>query len=158
MSYLPISENIDHIVTENSFRLDVSQNTSPENSSEYQNIANKKYEYFYNKTDLMMSISGNGFMGSSSSMVILDNIKLYEVDMIPFFKYFTEDNIYKGIQNPITATAPSIDYSKSDFIFLDNINIGIDTVETTIVNDIKCDIPNNVIIAPTNLSYTTQTH
>jgi subtilisin-like proprotein convertase family protein len=156
MSYLPISENIDHIVTENSFRLDVSQNTSPENSSEYQNIANKKYEYFYNKTDLMMSISGNGFMGSSSSMVILDNIKLYEVDMIPFFKYFTEDNIYKGIQNPITATAPSIDYSKSDFIFLDNINIGIDTVETTIiVNDIKCDIPNNVIIAPTNLSYTT---
>jgi hypothetical protein len=37
-----------------------------------------------------MSISGNGFMGSSSSMVILDNIKLYEVDMIPFFKYFTE--------------------------------------------------------------------
>jgi hypothetical protein len=117
MSYLPISENIDHIVTENSFRLDVSQNTSPENSSEYQNIANKKYEYFYNKTDLMMSISGNGFMGSSSSMVILDNIKLYEVDMIPFFKYFTEDNIYKGIQNPITATAPSIDYSKSDFIF-----------------------------------------
>jgi hypothetical protein len=116
MSYLPISENIDHIVTENSFRLDVSQNTSPENSSEYQNIANKKYEYFYNKTDLMMSISGNGFMGSSSSMVILDNIKLYEVDMIPFFKYF-EDNIYKDIQNPITATAPSIDYSKSDFIF-----------------------------------------
>jgi hypothetical protein len=57
-----------------------------------------KYEYFYNKTDLMMSISGNGFMGSSSSMVI-DNIKLYEVDMIPFFKYFTEC-IYKGIQNP----------------------------------------------------------
>jgi hypothetical protein len=88
MSYLPISENIDHIVTENSFRLDVSQNTSPENSSEYQILQIKKYEYFYNKTDLMMSISGNGFMGSSSSMI--DNIKLYEVDMIPFFKYFTE--------------------------------------------------------------------
>jgi hypothetical protein len=79
------------------------KNTSPENSSEYQNIANKKYEYFYNKTDLMMSISGNGFMGSSSSMVILDNIKLYEVDMIPFFKYFTE--IYKIYSKSITATA-----------------------------------------------------
>jgi hypothetical protein len=51
-------------------------NTSPENSSEYQNIANKKYEYFYNKKLMMMSISGNGFMGSSSSMVILDNIKI----------------------------------------------------------------------------------
>jgi hypothetical protein len=46
MSYLPISENIDHIVTENSFRLDVSQNTSPENSSEYQNIANKSMNIF----------------------------------------------------------------------------------------------------------------
>jgi hypothetical protein len=76
--------------------------------------------------------------------------------MIPFFKYFTEDIISIGYST-IKATAPSIDYSKSDFIFLDNINIGIDTVETTIiVNDIKCDIPNNVIIAPTNLSYTTQ--
>jgi hypothetical protein len=156
MSYLPISENIDHIVTNNTFRLDILQNTSPQNSSEYQNIVNKKYEYFYNKTDLMLSISGNGFMGSSSSMVILDNIKLYEVDMIPFFKYFTEDNIYKGIQTPITATAPSIDYSKSDFIFLDNINIGIDTVETgIIINNIKCDVASNIIIAPTDLSYKT---
>lgn len=154
LSYLPITENIDHLETINTFRLDTIEDTSPENWNKKNN--NKKYEYFYNKTDLMMNISGNGFMGTTTSMIILDNIKLYEVDMIPFFKYFNDSNIYKGIQIPLSATAPSIDYSKSDFIFLDNINIGIDSVESNILtNMVKCDIPLNAIIPPSSLTYHT---
>ncbi len=155
LSYLPIAENIDHLYVTNTFRLDSIEDTSPENSSTKN--TNKKYEYFYNKTDLMMNISGNGFMGSSSSMIVLDNIKLYEVDMIPFFRYFNDSNIYKGIQIPITATAPSIDYSKSDFIFLDNINIGIDSVESNVLvnNGVKCDTPRNATIPPSELEYDT---
>jgi hypothetical protein len=130
-TYLPVYQNINHLVVENTFRLDSEEETSAERWGGFgRNRPTKKYEYFYGKKDLMMKILGNGFKGASSSSITLDNIKLYEVDMIPFFQYFTEQNIYKGVQVPYQAVAPFIDYSNSNFVFLDNINIGLDSVDT----------------------------
>jgi hypothetical protein len=107
MSYLPVWEPVNHLFTPNT----------------------KKIEYFFNKKDLMMSISGNGNVGLSQSEFILDNIKFYEVDMIPFFKYFNEQNIYKGVQAPYQGIAPFIDYTDSSFSFIDNISLEFDTLE-----------------------------
>jgi hypothetical protein len=60
--------------------------------------------------------------------VILNNIKFYEVDMIPFFKYFTENNINNSIQIPLQGIAPYIDYSIYNFEFIDNISIGVESI------------------------------
>jgi hypothetical protein len=143
MSYLPISTNVNHLLTTNTFRFDSIEKTSPIRYNGFgKNTKNKKYEYFYNKTDLMLGFRGNGATGGSQSMVVLDNIKMYEVDMIPFFKYFNDSNIYKGIQTPFVGMAPNIDYLNSDFIFIDNITIGLDSINNTIINNtIKCIPP-----------------
>jgi len=130
MTYLPINTNINHLLTNNTFRLDTVENMTPIKWGGYgSSQKTKKYEYFYNKTDLMMSILGNGATGASNSSVILDNINIYETDMIPFFKYFQDDNIYKGVQIPFVGEAPNIDYLSSDFVFIDNITISVDTLE-----------------------------
>lgn len=135
MSYLPITQNINHLTSTNTFRLDSIENATPDRWGGFgTNQKTKKYEYFYNKTDMMLNISGNGEAGVSQSMVVLDNLNVYEVDMIPFFKYFDESNIYKGIQQPIRGTSPEIDYLNSDFIFIDNISIGLDSIETDTVD------------------------
>lgn len=147
MSHLPIINNLNHLVKTNSFRLDTVEKTSPDRYNGFgQNQNTKKYEYFYNKTDLMLNFSGSGATGGSQSMVVLDNIKMYEVDMIPFFKYFEDSNIYKGIQIPYEGLAPNIDYLKSDFVFVDNITIGLDSINKTIIdNAIDC-IPNVITV------------
>ncbi len=140
MNYLPVSGNINHLLTTNTFRLDSLERAIPEQWGGFgKNLQTKKFEYFYNKTDLMMNISGNGFLGASSSTIVLDNIKLYEVDMIPFFKYFNDANIYKGVQIPYSGVAPEIDYLDTDFVFVDNIAVGLDTINTSIeLNDVVC--------------------
>lgn len=130
MTYLPINTNVNHLLTTNSFRLDSIENMTPIKWGGFGNVQRtKKYEYFYNKTDLMMSMLGNGATGGSQSTFILDNINVYETDMIPFFKYFQDENIYKGIQIPFVGEAPKIDYLNSDFVFIDNITISVDTLE-----------------------------
>jgi hypothetical protein len=50
--------------------------------------------------------------------------------MIPFFQYFTEDNINKGIQIPYQGISPFIDYTNSNFSFIDNISVGLDSIQT----------------------------
>ena len=131
MIYLPISQNIDHLFVDNTFRLDSIEETSPQRWGGFGSNQNtKRYEYFYNKTDLMMQFYGNGDSGGSQSDIIVDNLKMYEVDMIPFFQYFLDNNIYKGVQVPYQALAPYIDYSNSNFVFLDNISLGLDSIET----------------------------
>ena len=50
--------------------------------------------------------------------------------MIPFFQYFTEDNINKGIQIPYQGISPFIDYTNSNFSFIDNISVGLDSIKT----------------------------
>jgi hypothetical protein len=88
MTYLPINQNINHLETKNK----------------------TKIEYFFNKRDLMISLKGYGLKGVGTASVVIDNLKFNETDMIPFFQYFTIDNINKGVQIP-----NGIDYVKFDY-------------------------------------------
>jgi hypothetical protein len=106
-TYLPIWENIDHLSTS----------------------ITKKIEYFYNKRKLSMYFRGSGNYGQNRTVVVLDNIKFYEIDMVPFFKYFEENNINFSIQVPYQGIAPFIDYTNSNFSFIDNISIGFGSVQ-----------------------------
>jgi hypothetical protein len=92
--------------------------------------SNKK-EYFYNKRNLSLYLRGNGENGESESSVIIKNLNFVETDMIPFFKYFTDGNINKSIQIPYQGIAPQINYENSNFVFLDNIKIGLDSYDVT---------------------------
>jgi subtilisin-like proprotein convertase family protein len=80
-SYLPVYKNINHILTPNK----------------------TKTEYFFNKRDLMMSFRGSGDGGKDISEFVIDNLSFYEVDMIPFFKYFTNENINRSVQAPLVS-------------------------------------------------------
>lgn len=158
ISYLPLTQNINHLFVQNSFRFDSIEKTSPERYNGFgTNTIKKKYEYFYNKKDLMLSIQGNGDMGASQSMLILDNIKMYETDMIPFFKYFEDRNIYKGIQVPYEGVAPNIDYLNSDFIFVDNITIGLDSINNVNLDSNVGCLPTSINIITASVSVITNT-
>lgn len=115
--YLPIYKNIEHLETKK----------------------RKKVEFFFNKRNLSMNFTGGGFnsvlfgnigqINTSQSEFIINNLKIYEVDMIPFFQYFIDININKSIQVPFQGIAPYIDYENSDFSFIDSINIGLDSIK-----------------------------
>jgi hypothetical protein len=156
MNYLPIRENVNHLKVKNTFRLDSIEESTPAKWGGYgKNQPTKKYEYFYNKTDMMLSINGNGATGASTSMLVLDNLNMYEVDMIPFFKYFDEDNIYKGIQIPYIGEAPNIDYLNSDFVFVDNITVGVDAIDANGNNSLATDCQTAVVISSTPTTVST---
>lgn len=106
-SFLPINRNVNHIL---SSKLN-------------------KIEYFFNKRNLGMHFLGAFQYGILQTKFIIDNLKFVELDMIPFFQYFTEDNINIGVQIPYQGIAPFIDYNNSNFLFIDNINIGLDSFE-----------------------------
>ena len=114
-TYLPVNSNINHVQTTDT----------------------RKVEYFYNKTNLSMTFRGNGVysggnvLTTSVATTIIDNLKFYEVDMIPFFKYFGDSSINKGISVPYQGIAPFIDYSNANFSFIDNISLGFSSIETT---------------------------
>jgi hypothetical protein len=155
MNYLPIRENVNHLKVKNTFRLDSIEEATPAKWGGYgKNQPTKKYEYFYNKTDMMLSINGNATNGADTSMLVLDNINMYEVDMIPFFKYFDEDNIYKGIQIPYIGEAPDIDYLNSDFVFIDNITVGVDAIDANGNNSLATDCQTAVIITTPTITPT----
>ena len=112
INYLPTYKNVNLLNTPNS----------------------KKVEYFFNKKDLMMDIKGYGFDHTITGMTdkfeaIIDNLKIYEVDMIPFFKYFNESNIFKGIQKPLVGTSPFIEYTLNNFPFIESQSIPFDSID-----------------------------
>lgn len=108
--YLPVNQNVNPFLTKNQ----------------------KKVEYFYNKRNLGMHFYGYSPYATTTKTVeyIIDNLHFYEIDMIPFFSYFTEDNINKGIAVPFQGLSPFIDYASSAFVFIDNISIGLDSIKT----------------------------
>jgi len=84
--------------------------------------ASKKIEYFYNRLDMDMYIGG-------SFSAVFDNLKFYEVDMIPFFKYYVNTSLINAdLQRPYTARAPFIDYSNQNYSFVDNVVISLDSI------------------------------
>jgi hypothetical protein len=94
-----------------------------------------KVEYYYNRTDLNMSFwSINQSVGGTNSFgtASFSKIKMYEVDMIPFFQYYTQSNIDLTIKSPYRATAPFIDYTKSTFNFVDNVSVTVERVPTNV--------------------------
>jgi len=97
-SYLPIYRNVNHVSTP----------------------GRKKQEFFFNKRNLLMNMSGSGFGGIFNNEIYLDNLKFYEVDMIPFFQYFKSPigksgNINISVQIPNTGISPTIQPTE-DFI------------------------------------------
>ena len=66
---------------------------------------------------------------TKTSTYIIDNLNFYEVDMIPFFQYFTIDSINNGVEVPFQGISPFIDYSNANFNFIDNISIGLDSIQ-----------------------------
>jgi hypothetical protein len=108
-TYLPVYDNVNHLITSKT----------------------KKSEYFYNKRNLAMHFYGYSPLFPTITVeYLIDNLHFYEVDMIPFFQYFTEDNINKGIQIPYQGISPFIDYTNSNFSFIDNISVGLDSIQT----------------------------
>jgi hypothetical protein len=99
----------------------------------------KKVEYFYNKRGLSMNFTGLNYPlngDTSASEYVIDNLHFYEVDMIPFFQYFTDNNINKSVQIPFQGISPFIDYSNVGFNFVDNLTIGLDSISTENSNDV----------------------
>ena len=126
-TYLPVYDNINHLLTSKI----------------------KKSEYFYNKRNLAMHFYGYGAVFTTTTVeYLIDNLHFYEVDMIPFFQYFTEDNINKGIQIPYQGISPFIDYTNYNFSFIDNISIGLDSIQTqnsnTVVSGVGIGVGSNV--------------
>lgn len=126
-TYLPINQNVNPFLTRKQ----------------------KKVEYFYNKRSLGMHFYGYGPSSNRTVEYVIDNLHFYEVDMIPFFSYFTEDNINKGVAIPFQGLSPFIDYSNSAFVFIDNISIGLDSIRTqnsnTVVSGVGIGNSSNVV-------------
>lgn len=110
-SYLPIYQNVNHLKTTNK----------------------KKVEYFYNKRGLGLNFYGKtpgSNVTEAPSNYVIDNLHFYEIDMIPFFQYFTENNINKSVQIPFQGISPFIDYTNVSYNFIDNLSIGLDSIRT----------------------------
>jgi hypothetical protein len=83
-----------------------------------------KIEYFYNKNGNHLLFGINGTVVPRVTNV--KNMSFYEVDMVPFFQYFTASGIDYSVKTPFVGTAPVIDYTNQNFDFIGNVDLGID--------------------------------
>lgn len=88
-SYLPVTKNVNHVKT----------------------VGKRKQEFFFNKRNLQMRFSGDGVIGDDQAEFYIDNLKLYETDMVPFFQYFNNSigkigNINVSVQIPNSGVSP----------------------------------------------------
>lgn len=94
-----------------------------------------KREFFYNRHGLEMLIEAGSITGTEPypMRIKFGKIHFYEIDMIPFFSYTgcTTSYIDSEIRLPWTAIAPYIDYSSSNFNYIGNIDI---TVDSTLIS------------------------
>lgn len=98
-SYLPVYKNVNHLTT----------------------FGKRKQEFFFNKRNLMMNVHGVGSYGVDGLELYVDNLKFYEVDMIPFFQYFKDPsegqgNINISIQAPNEGISPDINLSDEEIV------------------------------------------
>lgn len=98
----------------------------------------KKVEYFFNKRNLSINFTGSNSNASQISDFTIDNLKFYEINMIPFFKYFIDDNINKSVQVPWASLSPYIDYTNEDLEPVTNIDFDF-FKEELITDDIDFD-------------------
>lgn len=133
-TYLPIFENVNHIKTPKK----------------------RKIEYFFNKRHLSMNIRGNGNRGENESQIVIDNLRMFEINMIPFFKYFTEVNINKSVQTPLIGTSRYVDFNGDNSILIRSLDFDIREIELNKTDidfgDSGIDIgviPRNMEVQPT---------
>lgn len=74
-------------------------------------------EFFYNRKDLDVYLLGGGYNNSFE----FKSLNFNEVDMIPFFKYFSEERIDKSAKTPNNIVAPIINYNVQGVDLLGNI-------------------------------------
>jgi len=125
----------------------------PQIDSRYLGRKNKTYYFnrlnsnigMYSFGGITFGISPGFVINLGGSFVELDNIKFYEVDMIPFFQYTIEDYVNKSVQVPYIGNAPFIDYSDNNFSFIENIVIGFDGILTNSFNNISSSVIFNTI-------------
>lgn len=96
----------------------------------------KRQEFFYNRLGLDLGLFSMGLYTNDDTIILgttftqptdgsqsyhfeLDNIKFYEVDMIPFFNYTTEEYVNGDIQVPYFGIAPQFSFT-DDFNFIEN--------------------------------------
>lgn len=124
---------------ENTYIPGTYNNAFPESRKVRHTLTNniKKYEYFFNNRNINIGLDADNSLptwffvvGGGGVTASFDNVKLYELDMIPFFQYMTEEYINKAVQVPYQGIAPFIDYTDSEFSFIDNIDIGLDSLST----------------------------
>jgi len=114
---------------------------------DYTKTANtKKVEYFYNRPGLDLGLLAEQQSIFRDQVHELDNIKFYEVDMIPFFQYTTEEYVDRSVKIPYQGRAPFIDYTDADFSFVENIDLGLDSIELQETNQTFVSSQNNQII------------
>ena len=126
-SYLPINKNINHLLTR----------------------SKKKQEFFFNKRNLLMNFRGTGAAGSDEAEYYLDNIKLYQINMVPFFQYFTnpigiKGNINKSVQIPNNGVSPIIDFTEDNIIDSNNDNNEIITFFSNSLISSNIEIPEGI--------------
>ena len=105
-----------------------STTTTPGYFDHKNTTSNKKIEYFYNKQDLELTLfNWLGHYGSNNNLDIrFNNISFYEVDMIPFFQFTDPSNINSFVSAPYYVSyVPEIDYSNSNYNFINSVNIVI---------------------------------
>ena len=98
-----------------------------------------KTNYFFNRRDLKLKIQSSSWglyqtytnapipNPENSFEITFNNISFWEVDMIPFFKYYEPSEIDDRVKTPFFATAPFIDYTNANFDFIGNVNILLDS-------------------------------
>jgi hypothetical protein len=59
------------------------------------------------------------------SAILIENISLYEVDMIPFFNYFTSGEIDQSINTQFYSVSPKIEMGQKDFEFVDDSRLTV---------------------------------
>ena len=101
----------------------------------------KKREFFYNRPGLDLGLLAEQRDYFKDQIHELDNIKFYEVDMIPFFQYTTEEYVDSDIKIPYQGKAPFIDYTNTDSSFIESSGLdSIDLQETTTTY-----VPTNIV-------------
>lgn len=97
-----------------------------------------KREFFYNRKELSMIIfggpqpTGSTYTGNTNTNIKFEYIKYYEVDSIPFYRYYganvNVDRIDRYVKVPTRAIAPPIIFSDDNLEFISSIRIKTESI------------------------------
>lgn len=91
----------------------------------------RKVEYFFNRTKLNLGLISEQSNSFRNQVHELDNIKFYEVDMIPFFKYTTKEYVDRSVKIPYQGNSKYIEFKDQSLSYLDSITSGYYNIQQT---------------------------